>query len=387
MDCRRVGTVAESRGEPRSRIAAVWQGGKMVDRTWVLLPAASILALVAAWGRSPSGALVVLLGVFLAAAVLSAVAHAEVLAHRFGEPFGSLILAVAVTVIEVGLIVTLTVGGGDGSQSLARDTVFAAVMIATNGIVGASLLAATLRGRVAVFNAEGTGAMLATLSAVAVLSLVLPNFTSSSPGPTFSMGQLAFAAVASLSLYILFVFVQTVRHREQFEPVGEQSSSAPDVEAGKDGPAAWISFGLLVVSLVAVVGLAKVISPALESVVVDTGLPLAFVGVLIALMVLMPEGITAVRSARADNDDVQRSFNLAYGSAMASIGLTIPVIAITSIMFDNTLLLGLNPANSLLLGLTIAVSVLTVTPGRATLLQAGVHLTLFAAFLTLSVLP
>jgi Ca2+:H+ antiporter len=330
---------------------------------------------------------VVLLGVFLAAAVLSAVAHAEVLAHRFGEPFGSLILAVAVTVIEVGLIVTLTVGGGDGSQSLARDTVFAAVMIATNGIVGASLLAATLRGRVAVFNAEGTGAMLATLSAVAVLSLVLPNFTSSSPGPTFSMGQLAFAAVASLSLYILFVFVQTVRHREQFEPVEDQSSSEPDDEGRPGSPAAWIPFGLLVVSLVAVVGLAKVISPALESVVVDTGLPVAFVGVLIALMVLMPEGITAVRSARADNDDVQRSFNLAYGSAMASIGLTIPVIAITSIMFDNTLLLGLNPANSLLLGLTIAVSVLTVTPGRATLLQAGVHLTVFAAFLTLSVLP
>ena len=371
----------------RSRLGAVWQGGNMTDRKWILLPAASILALVVAWGRSPSGAPALLLGVFLAAAVLAAVAHAEVLAHRFGEPFGSLILAVAVTVIEVGLIVTLTVGGGDGSHSLARDTVFAAVMIATNGIVGASLLAATLRGRVAVFNAEGTGAMLATLSAVAVLSLVLPNFTASSPGPTFSVGQLVFAAVASISLYILFVFVQTVRHREQFEPVEGQPSPVPAGDERPDGRATLTSFVLLLVALVAVVGLAKVISPALESAVVDTGLPITFVGVLIALMVLMPEGITAVRSAHADNDDVQRSFNLAYGSAMASIGLTIPVIAVTSILFDNTLLLGLSPANSLLLALTIAVSVLTVTPGRATLLQAGVHLTVFAAFLTLSVLP
>ena len=365
----------------------MWQGWAMTDRKWVVVPAASIVALVAAWGRYPSGALALLLVAFLAGAVLSSVQHAEVLAHRFGEPFGSLILAVAVTVIEVGLIVTLTVSGGDDTQSLARDTVFAAVMIATNGIVGASLLVATLRGRVAVFNAEGTGAMLATLSAVAVLSLVLPNFTASSPGPTFSDGQLGFAAVASLSLYLLFVFVQTVRHREQFEPVEEVPRPEPGGAQRPGARAAWASFGLLLVALVAVVGLAKVISPAMESAVLDTGLPLTVVGVLIALMVLMPEGITAVRSARADNDDVQRSFNLAYGSAMASIGLTIPVIAGTSILFDNTLLLGLSSANALLLGLTIAVSVLTVTPGRATLLQAGVHLTLFASFIALSVLP
>ena len=357
-------------------------------RRWTALPIAALAALAIAWGRHPTGLAALLAAAFLAAAVLSSVHHAEVLAHRVGEPFGSLILAVAVTVIEVGLIVTLTVAG-EGKASLARDTVFAAVLITTNGIVGAALLAATLRRRVAVFNAEGSGAMLASVSAIAALCLVMPNYTSSSPGPTFSNGQLAFAAVASLGLYGLFVFVQAVRHRDQFEPV-QPGSAGPGPE--QEGPRptsgqALSSLVLLVVALVAVVGLAKVISPAMEAAVVDAGLPIAFVGVLIALLVLLPEGITAVRSAWTGGGDVQRSFNLAYGSAMASIGLTIPVVAIISIAFDMRLLLGLDAADTLLLALTVAVSVLTVTPGRATLLQAGVHLTIFTTFLALSIMP
>ena len=232
------------------------------------------------------------LTIVLAAAVLAAVHHAEVLGHKLGEPFGSLLLAVAVTIIEVGLIVTLTVSGDN--DSLARDTVFAAFMIATNGVVGAALLAATLRGRIAEFNAEGTGAMLAALTAVGALSLVLPSFTSSSPGPTYSTGQLVLAAVGALSLYLLFVFVQTIRHREQFESVGDASAG--------DGPAptdrhAWFSLALLIAALVGVVGLAKTLSDALEGFVVSAGLPVTFVGVLIGLLVLAPEGITAVRSA------------------------------------------------------------------------------------------
>lgn len=355
---------------------------------WIAIPLVSLGVLVLAWGSKPMGLAALVLAVFLGAAVLSSVEHAEVLAHRFGEPFGSLILAVAVTAIEVALIVTLTLSGATGSESLARDTVFSAFIIATNAIVGASLLARTLRGGVATFNAEGTGAMLATLTAVATLSLILPNFTSSSPGPTFSTGQLVFAAVASLSLYLLFVFVQTVRHREQFAAVGGTTpgvSHEDDHEPVPSNRAALLSFGLLLVALVAVVGLAKVVSPALEEAIVEAGLPATTVGVIIATLILLPEGISAVHAARAD--DVQRSFNLAYGSAMASIGLTIPAIAIVSIAFDQQLLLGLGPTGILLTALTVVVSVLTVTPGRATLLQAGVHLTIAASFVTLAVLP
>ncbi|HEX6887955.1 MAG TPA: hypothetical protein VF143_07600 [Candidatus Nanopelagicales bacterium] len=358
---------------------------RLLTHRWTVLPVVALVVLALAWGRSPGGLVALAVATVLASAVLSSVHHAEVLAHRFGEPFGSLLLAVAVTVIEVGLIITLTVGQA-GASSVARDTVFAAFMIATNGIVGASLLAATLRGRVAVFNAEGSGAMLATLTAIAVLCLVLPNFTSSSPGPTYSTGQLLFVAVAALSLYALFVFVQTVRHREHFEPV-EGAPVTPHAALRPTGRGVLASALLLVVALVAVVGLAKVLSPALESAVLEAGLPITTVGVLIAAMVLMPEAITAVLAARADNDDVQRSFNLAYGSAMASIGLTIPVVAVISIATDSTLLLGLSSANTLLLALTVAVSVLTVTPGRATLLQAGVHLTTCAAFLAVAVMP
>ena len=355
---------------------------------WTAIPLLSLTALIAAWGSTPMGAAALVLALFLGAAVLSSVHHAEVLAHRFGEPFGSLTLAVAVTAIEVALIVTLTLGGGAGTESLARDTVFAAFIIATNAIVGASLLARTLRGGVAEFNAEGTGAMLATLTAVATLSLILPNFTSSSPGPTFSTGQLVFAAVSSLSLYLLFVFVQTVRHREQFAAVGRTApgmSHEDDHEPIPSNGAALASFGLLLASLVAVVGLAKVVSPAMERAIVEAGLPVTTVGVIIAMLILMPEGISAVHAARAD--DVQRSFNLAYGSAMASIGLTIPAIAIVSLASDRQLLLGLEPTGILLAALTVVVSVLTVTPGRATLLQAGVHLTIAAGFVTLAILP
>jgi Ca2+:H+ antiporter len=180
------------------------------------VPAVAVVVLAAAWGREPAPALVAVIGLFLAGAVLSAVHHAEVVAHRVGEPFGSLVLAVAVTVIEVALIVTLMVSGGDDTSTLARDTVFAAVMIAGNGIVGLSLLVGALRTRVATFNAEGTGAALATVSTLATLSLVLPTFATSRPGPAFSPAQLAFAAVASLALYGLFLFVQTIRHRDYF---------------------------------------------------------------------------------------------------------------------------------------------------------------------------
>ncbi|MGW4243527.1 calcium:proton antiporter [Nocardia sp. NPDC004722] len=360
---------------------------RFCSRYWsVILPLVGAVVLAASWGRSLNPALAALVAVFLMGATLSAVHHAETVAHRVGEPFGSLILAVAVTIIEVGLIVTLMVSSGEKAASLARDTVFAAVMITCNGIFGLSLLVGAVRRRVAVFNAEGTGAALATVATLATLSLVLPTFTTSEPGPVFSASQLIFAAVASLVLYGVFVMVQTIRHPDDFLPV-EGGSAGTDDE--HDEPPtkrqALLSLGLLLVALIGVVGLAKVVSPNIESGIAAAGLPQSAVGVVIALLVLAPETIAAVRAAR--RDQVQISLNLALGSAMASIGLTIPAIALASIWIEGPLMLGLGATQMVLLALTVVVGALTVVPGRATLLQGGVHLVLFSAFVFLAVSP
>ncbi|KOX12089.1 ionic transporter y4hA [Saccharothrix sp. NRRL B-16348] len=355
--------------------------------TWTTIaPLLSVVVLVVTWGRVPGAFLVALVAVVLAATVLAAVHHAEVVALRVGEPFGSLVLAVAVTVIEVALIVTLMASGGPETASLARDTVFAAVMITTNGIVGISLLLGALRYGVTLFNPEGSGAALATVATLATLSLVLPTFTTSQPGPEFSPAQLTFAALASLALYGLFVFAQTVRHRDFFisvtaDGVVESEEHAPT----PSGRETWASLALLLVALVAVVGLAKVESPAIEAGVRAAGFPQSFVGVVIALLVLLPETIAAARAALRER--VQTSLNLGYGSAMASIGLTIPTIALATIWLDGPLVLGLGATQTVLLVLTIVVSVLTVVPGRATRLQGGVHLVLLAAFLFLAINP
>jgi Ca2+:H+ antiporter len=353
----------------------------------VAVPALAVLALIVTWGRDLPTAVVVVVAAFLAGAVLAAVHHAEVVAHRVGEPFGSLVLAVAVTVIEVALIVTLMISGGAKTQSLARDTVFAAVMITCNGILGLSLLVGALRRRIAVFNPEGTGGALATVAAIATLSLVLPSFTTSRPGPEFSPAQLGFAAVASLGLYLLFVTVQTRRHRDYFLPI-TTAGEVIDAEEHADPPtsrAALTSLGLLLVALVAVVGLAKAVSPSIESAVAAAGLPQAVVGVVIALLVLLPETIAAVRAAARDR--MQTSLNLALGSAMASIGLTIPAIAIAMIWLPGPLVLGLGGTQMVLLALTVVVGTLTVVPGRANVLQGGVHLGLLAVFLFLAASP
>ncbi|MGW2053730.1 calcium:proton antiporter [Streptomyces sp. NPDC001840] len=359
----------------------------LVSQWTLVVPLLALIALVLSWGRSLPGFAVALVALCLAGAVLAAVHHAEVVAHRVGEPFGSLVLAVAVTVIEVALIVTLMAGGGDKAATLARDTVFAAVMITCNGILGLCLLVGAVRSRVAVFNPEGTGAALATVATLATLTLVLPTFTTSKPAQQFSPAQLGFAAAASLILYGLFVAVQTVRHRDSFLPVtqeGEVREEEPHAPpAGRY--AVLLSPALLIVSLVAVVGDAKAVSPTIESGVESAGLPQAVVGVVIALLVLLPETLAAVRAARRDR--VQTSLNLALGSAMASIGLTIPAIALATVWLSGPLVLGLNSTHMVLLALTVVVGALTVAPGRATLLQGGVHLGIFAAFVFLAISP
>ncbi|MFF7829532.1 calcium:proton antiporter [Streptomyces rochei] len=350
-------------------------------------PVIAVVLLVLTWGRDLPGAVVAVLTVVLAASVLAAVHHAEVVAHRVGEPFGSLVLAVAVTVIEVALIVTLMADGGDKSASLARDTVFAALMITCNGVVGLSLLVASLRHGTAVFNPEGTGAALATVATLATLSLVLPTFTTSAPGPEFSPVQLTFAALSSLVLYGLFIATLTVRHRDYFLPITRQGEviTVEDHAHAPSARTALTSLTLLALALVGVVGLAKGVSPTIEEGVAAAGLHHAVVGVIIALLVLLPETIAAVRSARRDR--VQTSLNLALGSAMASIGLTIPAVALASVWLSGPLVLGLSSIHMVLLALTVVVASLTVVPGRATPLQGGVHLVLFAAYLELAVNP
>ena len=346
------------------------------------MPVLATLLLAATWSSKPGTLVLVVVGAFLAGAVLAAVHHAEVVAHRVGEPFGSLVLAVAVTVIEVALIVTLMISGGEGTETLARDTVFAAVMITCNGILGLSVLLGALRRGTADFNAEGTATALATVSTLATLCLVLPTFTTGRSGAEFTSGQLAFAAVASLALYGLFVVIQTVRHRDYFLPVegGPEEHAEPPSDRE-----ALTSLALLAVALAAVVGLAKIESPAIEDAVSSIGAPQSAVGVVIALLVLLPETLAAARNARRGR--VQTSLNLALGSAMASIGLTIPVIAVASIWLDGPLVLGLGSTQMVLLAITVVVGALTVLPGRATLQEGGVHLALFAAFLFLAVSP
>jgi len=362
---------------------------------WTLFtPPLAAVVLAISWGTHPAPLAASLIGVALVGAVLAAVHHAEVVAHKVGEPFGSLLLAVAVTVIEVGLIVMLMVSGSGDTSTLARDTVFAAVMITVNGIVGLALVVGALRHHLAIFNPEGTGSALATVITLAGLTLVVPTFTVSEAGPVLTGEQLTFAALASLVLYGSFVFTQTVRHRDFFlpgttsTPGGWTPQNDADGDDHADPPTAreaQLSLVLLVLSLVTVVGLAKVESYSIEEAVEWLGFPHAVVGVVIALLVLLPETIAAVRAAARER--VQISLNLAYGSAMASIGLTIPAIAVASIWLEGELALGLEPLQLVLLALSATVGILTVVPGRAKPLNGIVHLLLLAAFLLLTVAP
>jgi Ca2+:H+ antiporter len=322
-------------------------------------------------------------GAVLIAAVFAAVYHAEVVAHRIGEPFGTLVLAVAVTVIEVALIVSIMLGVAADKSGLARDTVFAAVMIVCNGIVGLCLLSGGARHREQGFQLQGASAALAVLAALTILTLVVPNVTTSTPGPTFSTAQLVFAGVVSLVLYGSFVFVQTVRHRDYFLPfeaAGEEVHAPPP-----SARATLVSLTLLIFALIAVVGLSKLLTPAMESAIAWFGAPKAVVGIAIAMIVLLPEGVAALRAARANR--LQTSLNLALGSALASIGLTIPAVALVSIALGQRLDLGLGAKEMTLLALTLLVGVITLGTGRTTVLQGIVHLVIFATFLFLAVVP
>jgi Ca2+:H+ antiporter len=349
-----------------------------------LVPAVAAAVLGTAIAADVGPVVALASGAMLVAAVIAAVHHAEVVAHRVGEPFGTLVLAVAVTVIEASLILSMMLAGGRDTAVLPRDTIFSAIMIICNGVVGICLLVGGLHHREQSFRVEGAGPALAALVALSTLSLVLPSFTTTSPGGTYSTSQLAFAAVVSVALWAVFVFVQTVRHRDYFLPLADAANEEAHAQPPSVGEA-WASFGLLLVSLVAVVGLAKVLSPTIERAIAAAGAPRTVIGIAIALLVLMPETWAAVRAARADR--LQTSMNLALGSALASIGLTIPVVAAASVAFDIPLTLGLEPKDLVLLALTFVVGAITLGTGRTNLMQGAVHLVIFAAFLFLALVP
>jgi Ca2+:H+ antiporter len=351
--------------------------------TW-LIPALSFGLLVVAGIVGVGTWLTVLCGIGLIGAVIAAVHHAEVIAHRVGEPFGTLLLAVAVTVIEASLILSMMVAGGDDMAVLPRDTIYAAVMIICTGVVGLCILVGGIVHREQSFRVEGAGAGLAALIVMSSLTLVLPVFTTSTPGGTYSTMQLGFVAVTSIVLWAIFVFIQTVRHRDYFIPVVDDTN----VEVHADPPTirqAWASFGLLLVSLVLVVGLAKMLSPSIEHAVDLAGAPRAVVGIAIALLVLLPETWAAVRAARANR--LQTSMNLAIGSALACIGLTIPVVVVAAVTSTLPLVLGLEAKDLVLLAVTFVTSAVTLASGRTYVMQGAIHLVLFAAFLFLAFVP
>ena len=329
---------------------------------------------------------IALMSVMLIGGVLSAVHHAEVIAHKTGEPYGSLVLAICVTIIEVSLIISMMLTGHEDSQFIARDAVFATVMIVMNGVIGLCIFIGGLTHHEMSFRNEGTNSALAVLTALATFILVMPIVTVSTPGPDFTKSQLAFAGIASFALYVAFLFFQTVSHRDYYLPKTEDKKTDINFHAHKPSNLkTTVSTALLILSLIIVVGLAELLSPAIEAGVKAAGAPKTIVGIAIAMLVLLPEGFAALRAARANR--LQSSLNLALGSALASIGLSIPAIAAIAIFFDLPLSLGISSLNMTLMYLSFFIGALTLAIGRTTLLQGVVHLIIFFEYLFLSLVP
>jgi Ca2+:H+ antiporter len=350
----------------------------------ILAPLVAAMVLAAAtFDMGLGGIFVAVIALSLAGSVFAAVHHAEVVAHRIGEPYGTLVLALAVTLIEVALIVSLMIAGGTDAAALARDTVFAAVMIILNGIIGLCLLLGGLKHREQTFSLDGVSAALVALAAIVVLTLVFPNFTVTAPGPYYSPSQLLLIAVVSLAIYGAFVFAQTIGHRGIFvhELAEEQQQ-----HAGPPSNGVTIASAILLLACLAVVVLlAKKLAPSLEAGVARVGAPNAVVGVIIAAIVLLPEGLAALRAARANR--LQTSLNLALGSALASIGLTIPAVSVLSLYMHTQLVLGIDNKSTVLLLLSLFIVAIALRTGRTIVLHGIVLLVIFVVYLFTTVVP
>jgi len=313
--------------------------------------------------------------------VFAAVHHAEVIAERIGEPYGTLLLKLAVTIIEVALIATIMLGDKP-VPALARDTVFAVVMIVCNGLVGVCIFIGGLRYREQDFQVSGANLYLSVLFVMATITLIMPNYTSTAPGPIYSAGQLGFVSVVTLVLYGVFLYTQTIRHRDYF--ISGSTGDAADGELLSNRMLA-LSIALLLISLLAVVLLAKKFSLVVDIAIATIGAPPAFAGVLVAILILLPEGVAAISAAR--RNDLQKSINLALGSSLATIGLTIPAVAVAAYALDKQLLLGLSTQDMVLLLLTFGISMLTFGTGRTNILFGLVHMVVFAVFVFMVFVP
>jgi Ca2+:H+ antiporter len=310
--------------------------------------------------------------VILFGTVFAAVHHAEVIAHKIGEPYGTLLLTLSVIIIEVAVIATIMLGD-KAVPTLARDTVFAVVMIVCNGLVGLCILAGGLRYQEQEFQVSGSKVYLSVLIVLSTITLILPNYTLTTPGPLFSALQLGFVSVVTMILYGLFLYTQTVLHRDYFITDDEDDDGEP--------PSHSIAMNgvLLVVSLVTVVMLAKSFSVVVDAGGAAIGAPPAFTGIVVALLVLLPESVAALSAAR--HNKLQKSINLSLGSALATISLTIPAVALAAYLLDKPLLLGLPPSEMVLLIMTFAISMLTFATGVTNILFGMVHMLVFAVFL------
>jgi Ca2+:H+ antiporter len=325
--------------------------------------------------------LLILSVVALFMVVLSGVHHAEVIAKKIGEPYGSLVLALAITVIEVSIIISLMLTGSQEVSVLARDTVFAAVMIILTGMTGLTILIGGLKFREQEFSSQGTTSVLTVLVAISVLTMILPNFTQATPGPFYSNQQLTFVAVVTLTLYGSFLFVQNFRHRSHFVSAEELE----EVVQKPDSKATLLSAVLLPVNLFAVVMLAESMAPNLEEFIHAIGAPVSLSGIIIACVVLLPEGISAVKAAA--KNQMQRSLNLSLGSALASISLSIPVVSLFSIYSGLPLALGIETESMVLFLLSLFVIILSLSKGKTTILQGIVLLLLFFVYLFITINP
>jgi Ca2+:H+ antiporter len=349
----------------------------------VLAPVAGgVIAMAAAAGIRGYFAILVTLG--LAAAVFAAIHHAETVARRIGEPFGTLVLALAVTFLELSLVGSVMLTGRADTAALARDTVFATVMIILNGIVGLSLLVGGLHHRAQEFSLDGVSAALVALGAITVMTLVFPNFTDTVPGPFYSASQLALVAVVSVVIYGAFIVTQTVVHRPLFLEYEPDAAQRAEVKR-PSAVLTYASTGLLLLCLLVVVASAHSLAPLIAAKVAAWGAPDAIVGVIIATLVLLPEGLAALRAARQNR--LQTSLNLALGSALASIGLTIPAISILSILIGIKLVLGIDMKSIVLLMLSLFTTTLVLRTGRTMILHGVVLLVLFIVYLFLTVVP
>ncbi|MET7001506.1 calcium:proton antiporter [Chitinophaga defluvii] len=352
---------------------------------WCIISPVIGLLLLGLAGEQQSGIFTAIMGISLISVVLSAVHHAEVVAHRVGEPYGTLILALAITVIEVSLIVSIMLTEAAQESTLARDTVFAAIMLILTGIIGMSLFRGGYIYKEQPFIKQGVSASLVTLTAISILTLVLPNYTTTEAGPIYSSSQLIFVAIISLILYGSFIAVQTVRHRDYFLP-GDATAEDEDAHAAPPSNlTSLVSLLLLIVALAVVVLLSKKLSPTIEAIVIDLGAPKSLVGVIIAAVILLPEGIAAIRAAAKNR--LQTSLNLALGSALASIGLTIPAVAIVAYFGGFSVTLGIDAKSTLLLILSLFTVSISFNAGKTNILQGIVLLVILATYLFITIVP